>query len=326
MTTLTAVERHEDMRGLIELYLTSCRIEGKSLNTIRSYRESLDIFLQAVQGEGLPQEPGSFTAAHVYLFLGHVANTGVSPVTQWRRQRETRTFFSWLLRHDFIPSNPFAKVKNIKVPQKIIQPFSQDDILRLLACCNPSTHKGARDRALILTLLDTGLRAGELVGLDLEDVDFQSQRIQVRHGKGNKQRVVRIGNEAGQAVQNYLERFRGMEPGPLFLTCRGGPLCRTAMRTVFQRLGKQASIPKVHPHRFRHTFATWAIEQQAREIDVQFLLGHSTPAMLRRYTATYDAEKAAQAHALFSPADRLNGRLHGGGNGSRETPVSLRLF
>ncbi|KPJ48707.1 MAG: hypothetical protein AMJ38_04730 [Dehalococcoidia bacterium DG_22] len=71
-------------------------------------------------------------------------------------------------------------------------------------------------------------------------------------------------------------------------------------------------MPKVHPHRFRHTFATWAIEQQAREIDVQFLLGHSTPAMLRRYTATYNAEKAAQAHALFSAANRLDGGLRYG--------------
>ena len=120
---------------------------------------------------------------------------------------------------------------------------------------------------------------------------------------------------------HYLERFRGTEPGPLFLTCRGQSLCRSAMRTIFQRLGREASVPKVHPHRFRHTFATWAIEQQAREIDVQFLLGHSTPAMLRRYTATYDAEKAAQTHALFSPADRLSGRLKDGGNGSREPPV-----
>jgi hypothetical protein len=64
-----------------------------------------------------------------------------------------------------------------------------------------------------------------------------------------------------------------------------------------------------HPHRFRHTLATWAIELHAREIDVQVVLGHSTPAMLRRHTATYDAEKAAQAHTLFSPADRLKGRL-----------------
>jgi site-specific recombinase XerD len=135
MTTLAAVEQQQDLGSLIETYLTSCRIEGKSDETVRSYRETLDIFLQAVRDESLPQNPQSFTAAHVYQFLGHVANTGVSPITQWRRQRETRAFFSWLLRHDYIPANPFAKVKNIKVPQKIIHPFSQEDILRLLACC-----------------------------------------------------------------------------------------------------------------------------------------------------------------------------------------------
>ncbi|UCH86847.1 MAG: phage integrase N-terminal SAM-like domain-containing protein [Dehalococcoidia bacterium] len=167
MTTVAAVEQRQDLTSLIDLYLTSCRIEGKSPNTIRSYRESLGILLRAVQHEGLPQNPGSFTAAHVYQFLGHVADTGVSPVTQWRRQRETRTFFSWLLRHDFISSNPFAKVKNIKVPN---------------------------------TLLDTGLRAGELAALQLEDIDLQNERIQVRHGKGNRQRVVRIGDEAGRAL------------------------------------------------------------------------------------------------------------------------------
>jgi hypothetical protein len=76
-------------------------------------------------------------------------------------------------------------------------------------------------------------------------------------------------------------------------------------------------------HRFRHTFATWAIENEARELDVQYLLGHSTPAMVRRYSATYDAEKAARVHAFFSPADRLNGRLHDGGNGSKESRVRI---
>lgn len=329
MTTQTAVKQDQDLGSLMGLYLTSCRVEGKSPETVRSYRESLEIFLRAVHQEELPQDPACFTSTHVYQFLDHVASTGVSPVTQWRRQRETRTFFSWLTRHDFIPSNPFAKVKNIKVPQKVIQPFSQEDIFRLLACCNPATHKGARDRALILTLLDTGLRAGELVSLQLEDIDFDTQRVQIRHGKGNKQRVVRIGERAGEAIRHYLEQFRGFDPGPLFLSsrrrplsCPGPPLSRPGMRTIFQHLGKEAAVPKVHPHRFRHTFATWAIEQQAREIDVQFLLGHSTPAMLRRYTATYDAEKAAQAHALFSPADRLNGRLKDGGDGSRKTSVS----
>lgn len=304
---------------LIDLYLTSCRIEGKTLETVRSCKESLGVFLDAVCGSGLPADPTAFTTGHVYRFLGYVANTGVSAMTQWRRQRETRAFFSWLLRHEYIPANPFAKVKNIKVPQKLIHPLSQEDVLHLLACCDPDSRKGARDRALILVLLDTGLRAGEVAGLGLQDVDFQAQRMAVRQGKGNKQRVVRFGDEAARAVRDYLERFRGEHPGPLFLTWRHKPLCRAAMRTIFQRLGEQAGVPKVHPHRFRHTFATWAIEQQAQEIDVQFLLGHSTPAMLRRYTATYDAEKAAQAHASFSPGDRLKSRLSGD-NGSAPTP------
>jgi integrase len=116
----------------------------------------------------------------------------------------------------------------------------------------------------------------------------------------------------------------GKEAAAFFVLCRGQPLCRSAMRTIFQRLGREASVPKVHPQRFRHTFATWAIEQQAREIDVQFLLGHSTPAMLRRYTATYDAEKAAQAHALFSPADRSQRAAPRGWQWGQEGLRSLR--
>ena len=124
--------------------------------------------------------------------------------------------------------------------------------------------------------------------------------------KGNKQRSVRFGERTRQALEHYIRSFRGDAPGYLLLTARGRRhLNRSAMRTIFQRLGQECGIPKVHPHRFRHTFATWAIEQQAREIDVQRLLGHSTSAMLRRYTASYDAEKAAQAHASFSPSDRL---------------------
>jgi len=74
---------------------------------------------------------------------------------------------------------------------------------------------------------------------------------------------------------------------------------------MLRRLAERAGVPHVNPHKFRHTFATWAIEAQAREIDVQFLLGHSSPAMVRRYSATYNAEKAARAHARWSPGDML---------------------
>jgi integrase len=113
--------------------------------------------------------------------------------------------------------------------------------------------------------------------------------------------VVRVGDEAMAALMNYIANFRGTEPGPLFVTEDGGPMSRNAVRVMLVRLGEKAGVRKVFPHRFRHTFATWAIEHEARELDVQYLLGHSTPAMVRRYSATYNSEKAAQAHVRWSP-------------------------
>src|SRR3972149_6538375 len=89
------------------------------------------------------------------------------------------------------------------------------------------------------------------------------------------------------------------------------PLQNNGVKQMLRRLGREAGVAKVHAHRFRHTFATWAIENQARELDVQYLLGHSTPDMVRRYSATYNSEKAARAHELFSPADRLRGGAGG---------------
>ena len=142
----------ESLPSLSSLYITSCGIEGKSPETLRSYAETLKLFMRAVEHLRLPDDQGLFRPADVYEFLGHVGSTGASAITQWRRQRETRAF-SWLLRHDYISSNPFMKVKNIKVPQKIVQPFTADDIQRLLRYCDAGTRKGARNQALILRLL-----------------------------------------------------------------------------------------------------------------------------------------------------------------------------
>ena len=180
---------------------------------------------------------------------------------------------------------------------------------KLLACCDSCYCWGSRNRAMILVLLDTGVRRTELVSLDLADLDLEAQRLRVLHGKGNKQRVVRFGTRAKEAVEDYLERFRGRKSGPLFLSHHGTRMSSHSVLIFLRRLGKVGGVEKVKVHRFRHTFATWAIENEARELDVQYLLGHSSSAMVRRYSATYDAEKAARAHERFSPADRMGERL-----------------
>jgi len=309
MTTQTAVKQDQDLGSLIDLYLLRCEVEGKSPNTITAYRETLTLFQGIAREEGFPEDVRAIAPAHIYAYLGRIGSNGASLETRHRRHREVRFLFSWLKRMGYIEESPFAQIKNIRLPQKIVQPYTAEEIGRLLACCDTRFYWGSRSRAMILVLLDTGVRRTELVNLDLADVDLEGQRLRVLHGKGNKQRVVRFGTRAREAVEDYLERFRGREPGVLFLSRYGTRMSSHSALIFLRRLGSRAGVEKVKVHRFRHTFATWAIENEARELDVQYLLGHSTPAMVRRYSATYDAEKAARAHERFSPADRMGERM-----------------
>jgi len=178
----------------------------------------------------------------------------------------------------------------------------------LLTACRGAGEYAARNRAIILLLLDTGIRSDELRMLDLSDLDMGSRRLQIRHGKGRKQRVVPFTDAPAEAIHRYVDDYRGDAPGALLRTVSTsnglGRLNRYHLGNLMRKLGAEAGVHS-NPHRFRHTFATWAIEAGAREIDVQYLLGHSTSVMVRRYSSTYDASKAAINHAAFSPASRL---------------------
>ena len=293
----------------IAAYLAACDVEGKSPRTVDAYAETLHMFHAICVQRGLPQHVGEFRPAHVYAFLKVIADRGVSLGTRHRRFRETRAFFSWCTRMGGCTRSPFTGIPNVKVEQKVIQPLSEGDIQALLDLCDPAEEFGCRNRAIILLFLDTGMRYAELHQLTLADVSWEDRRIHIRHGKGRKQRVVPFGDGPATALRDYVSGFRGGDEGPLFQTIsRWGeprrPMNKYLLGTLFARLGRRAGV-HANPHRFRHTFATWAIENSARELDVQYLLGHSTSAMVRRYSATYDAAKAADAHAAFSPAARL---------------------
>ena len=287
---------------LIPLYLTACTVEGKTDRTIQSYAETLRQFRRAGRELRLPEDVAAFGPAHVYLFMGWVRERGVSAGTQHRRQREVKAFFSWCRRMDYVEENPFMRVPMVRREQKVVQPFTKDDVTTLLAACNPKTYVGSRMRAMILFLLDTGVRSSELVSIELCDVLFEEGRVRVLNGKGRKQRWTAISEVALAALRTYLEDYRGWSEGPLFQTFDGRPLRNHHMNVMFTRHGLRAGVSQVNPHRFRHTFATWAIRVNARELDVQYLFGHSSPMMVRRYSATYDSEQAAKAHAAFSPA------------------------
>ncbi len=302
--------RRLSLPRLIDLYLLRCHAEGKSPNTIHAYRETLERFLRIAQEEGFPHDPARVEAHHLYAYLARFSS-GYSLETRHRYFREVRCFFHWLVQAGFLLESPFRSLKNVRLPQRIVRPFSPDEVATLLACCDPDTVVGARDQAILLTLLDTGIRCSELVQLRLEDLDLDAGRLRVLHGKGSKQRTVSFASRCGQALLHYLG-VRGNGDGPLFLSASGhhalkpGVALRpNGLKQMLRRLGRQTGLPRVHAHRFRHTFATWAIEQDARELDVQYLLGHSSPDMVRRYASTYNSEQAARRHVTFSPAQRL---------------------
>ncbi len=302
--------RQRDLVGLIDVYLLRCEVEGKSPNTLDAYGETLGRFAKVAHQEGFAGDVSRIAPAHLYSYLGRFTHHSLE--SRHRYFREVRCFFNWLVAADYLKETPFRSLHNVRLPQKIVQPFNGEEIARLLACCDSETVAGARDRAIVLTLLDTGVRVGELVRVTVEDFDFERQRLRILYGKGNKQRIVRFGSQCQQAVEHYIQRFRGTGPGTVFRDSRRDlPLQNNGVKQMLRRLGRSAGVAKVHAHRFRHTFATWAIENQARELDVQYLLGHSSPDMVRRYSATYNSEKAARAHELFSPADRLGERLVG---------------
>ncbi len=295
------------LTDVVDLYLARCRVEGKSPRTTRAYQETLGRFLRSCDKAGVRDRVDAVSTADVIRYCDGFAHLSLE--TRHRYFREIRCFFNWCIEAGLLDASPFRGLKNVRLPQRVVAPFSAKDIQELLAHCDPATPVGTRNRAVVLTLLDTGVRCAELVSLDLADWGPGDRRLLVRSGKGNKQRVVPFAERCADALLAYLDD-RGHEPGPLFCASNGARRLRptvrigtSGLRHLLRRLGDRSGVSRVHAHRFRHTFATWAIEQDAREIDVQHLLGHAGPEMVRRYTSSYCSEQAAQRHATFSPAE-----------------------
>jgi integrase/recombinase XerD len=232
------------------------------------------------------------------------------------------SLFSWLEDEFHLP-DPMKGVPAPRFELPPIEPLKKEEIEALLkACefCNQADTKhrrrfvmrratGRRDQAIILTLLDTGLRASELCALKVGDVDQRTGKVQVKHGrhggaKGGKGRTVFLGKAARRALWRYLaEREDGEDPdAPLFLGKFSRPINKNSLRLMLSALGKKAQVVKCYPHRFRHTFAISYLRAGGDLFTLQALLGHTTLDMVQHYAriAEIDVE---QAHRRASPAD-----------------------
>lgn len=231
-------------------------------------------------------------------------------------------FFTWACA-EFKFDNPMQNIPPPKVVDAPIEPFTKEQVeclLKNIEYCNIAKTErrkkfmmrrmtARRDRAMILFLLDTGLRASEFCSLTVGDVDQKTGRVQVKHGalggaKGGKGRVVFLGKAARSTLWRYLiERGENADThAPLFCTRTGCPMNKTALRLMLSDLGKKAQIEKCHPHRFRHTFAITYLRSGGDVFTLQALLGHSTLEMVQHYARIAEID-IAQVHRRASPAD-----------------------
>lgn len=228
--------------------------------------------------------------------------TAVKPSTVATYHRHIRALFRWLVAGEYLTTSPMEKVPApIDRPDEV-QPFTEEHIQALVRVAQESLNP-LRDTALILLLLDTGMRLTELCTLRLKDIDLPRGTAQVL-GKGNKTRSIFIGKKTIQALREYLRREEREEDDCLFYSKRGEPLTQTGVQQLIDRLGEVAEIRGVRcsPHTFRHTFAVTFLRNGGNQFTLQKLLGHNDLRMTSRYVSLAQADLEKQ-HRAFSPVD-----------------------
>lgn len=309
---------HLHIEKLIEGFRISCQTENKSPKTIEWYTGFLSRFSRFLQSNNHPTKVAEISRSHVRSFILYLQQEAKTPHTAKPLSSSTvqgyartlKVFFAWLLREDYIESNPIIRIPLPRSSTKMINTFNAEQIDRLVSICHASNGSGFRNLTIILLFLDTGIRVNELVSIDYGDVDLTSGFITIRKAKGNRERIVPIGSIVQKALWKYINQHR---PEPLtdkitslFLSWNGLPLGKNGVQQMLRRYGKAAGLSGVRcsPHTFRHTFAKNYLLNGGDIFSLQKILGHSSLASVRLYLNLFAIDLKKQ-HRHFSPVDNL---------------------
>lgn len=272
---------------VLEEFLSYLRVEkGLANNSVQAYASDLNQFRRLLVNHGIVWS--EVKAEHVEMFLHQLEGQGLAPRTRARKVAALRSFFDYLVDEDVVGANPCAYLASPKLPLKLPNILSEQEVLALLSAPTLDKPAGYRDRAMFEVLYGSGLRVSELVGLNAGDVD---QLGFVRClGKGNKERIVPIGSHALKAVAAYLDYARprllkNPRERALFLNSRGQRLTRQGFWKIIKAWAKEGGIKKnISPHMLRHSFATHLLRHGADLRSVQEMLGHADLTTTQIYT------------------------------------------
>jgi integrase/recombinase XerD len=310
----------------IDGYIIAALSEGYSQLTLTTYKSALNTMVEYLGDKEL----ADITTEDLRGFMNYLVTdytperrnnpSNVEPLStasHHRYWKAMRSFFKWAER-DLGASRPDLSIKMPAWESKDIIPLTEDEIRALVKASEyaqvPSGKRQAyqfhrktalRDRALILTLLDTGVRVGELTRLRIEDVNLENGEVFVRpfHVKKTHSRTTYLGKVAKKAVWRYLVERDGARPeAPLFMSDRDKPMTRHSVLCLLHRLGKSAGISGVHPHRFRHTMAIEYLRNGGDIFTLQRILGHRRLDMVNHYLYIVNTD-IKTAHQRANPGD-----------------------
>jgi integrase/recombinase XerD len=278
--------------------------DGLADLTLAAYRRDLQAFagwLEKERTSGLDTVVAGDIEAYLAWRFAHRAQ----PRSAARYTSALKRFYRYLLRENLIATDPTLNLDGPKLPRSLPKTLTETDVERLLDSADTATPLGLRDRAMLETLYATGLRVSELVGLKLTAVNLNDGVLRVT-GKGNKDRLVPLGEEAVQWLQRYLSDARPLLlnrklSDAMFVTARGDGMTRQAFWYLIKRHAHSAGITRpLSPHTLRHAFATHLLNHGADLRVVQMLLGHSDISTTQIYTHVA-RERMKQLHAQHHP-------------------------
>lgn len=295
------------MKHLLEQFLDYLSIEENLAgNTIDSYRNDLKRYLVFVTSDKKYSDLKQITPKDVSAFVQLLNSLGLSPKSISRNLSAIRTFHKYLLNEDILENDPAENIDLPKLPKTLPSVLEIAEVEKILEQPDTLDHLGIRDRAMLELLYACGLRVSELLSLKQNDIRTDAGFLRV-FGKGSKERMVPVGEEAMNWILVYQEKVRPHLLGKqtsddvLFLNTKGKKMSRMGFWKILRRYTEMAEIKKeVTPHTFRHSFATHLLEGGADLRVVQELLGHSDISTTQIYTHI-DREYLKEVHKTFHP-------------------------
>ena len=275
---------------LVDEFLRQLEVVRKaSKNTVRAYARDLSDFAQFIESEGI-SDFRQISRSLLRQYLNWLFAKGYERRSIARKLSSVRSFFNFLARAGYIPINPAIDLRQPKLMQKLPSTLEVAEVELLLSAPKAATVRGLRDRAILEVLYSTGLRVSELANMRISDIDFSEKLVKVR-GKGGKERIALLNDEAASWLERYLQESRpkltrkGKQvTDVVFVSQKGTPLTVRQIHRIVDGYARKVLGRSVSPHVLRHSFATHLLEGGADLRVIQELLGHSSLAATQIYT------------------------------------------